>query len=267
MSTQSPQLRITQGKGIQTWHMGFAPVNALNPESLAELRAALSAAIADPMVAAVVLASDLKVFSAGADASWMANLLREKGPDGLVNEFNKIMDVFRQLCTEMRQAPLLIIAALGGHTLAGGLELAAACDLRYASNNERLQIGVPEMALFGALPSGGGGTQFIARLMGPNRALQFILNAAPISPKEALESGLVDKLCEPASVLSDAEAFAELVSARAGRIGVSAAKRAIFDGSELSLANAMTLDHAIHWDAMRRGNFRAGAAEFVRKFG
>ncbi|MBU7436198.1 enoyl-CoA hydratase/isomerase family protein [Paraburkholderia fungorum] len=266
-NTSTAGLRITTGQGIQTWHMGFAPVNALNPKSLAELRSALAAAIADKSLGAIVLTSDLKVFSAGGDASWMRSVLDEKGADGLVDDFNQIMDVFRQLCAEMRRSPLLIIAALNGHTLAGGLELAAACDLRHAANNDRLQIGVPEMSLFGAMPSGGGGSQFIARLMGPSGALQFILDAVPISPAAALENGLVDRLCNPESLLPDTEAFAEAMVAKAGRIGIAAAKRAIFEGTELPLMSAMTLDHAIHWDAMRRGNFRAGAVNFVKRFG
>lgn len=265
--TNTQDLRIIAGKGIQTWLMGFAPVNALNPHSLQRLRNALADANADTSVCAIVLASDLKVFSAGGDAAWMGELLRERGPDGLVDEFNRTMDVFRLLCMEIRQSPLMIIAALEGHALAGGLELAAACDLRYAADNDRLQIGVPEMALFGAMPSGGGGTQFITRLMGPSRAMQFILDAAPITPAQALAAGLVDRLCAPSDVLAEAQDFAEKMARRAGRIGLSAAKRSIFGGAELAIANAMCLDHALHWDAMRRGNFRMGAAEFVQKFG
>jgi enoyl-CoA hydratase/carnithine racemase len=262
-----PTIDVKAGPGFQTWSMALAPVNALNPASLKALKECLAAAEADPSVAAIVLTSGLKIFSAGGDASWMGQLLKERGPDGLVDQFNETMDTFREVCVALHRSPLLIIAALNGHTLAGGLELAAACDLRFVADSDRLQIGVPEMDLFGAMPSGGGGAQFIARLMGPTRALQFILNAKPIGPKAAFEAGLVDRLCEPATLLEQAEGFAQDVARKAGRIGVAAAKRAIFGGAELPLMSAMDLDRSVHWDNMRRGNFRAGATDFVKRFG
>ena len=105
--------------------------------------------------AVVVLTSGLKVFSAGADATWMAGEVQRDGMDALVETFVRTMDRFRALSLRLRQSPLLVVAALNGHTLAGGLELAAACDLGFCADDERLRIGVPEMDLFGAMPSGG----------------------------------------------------------------------------------------------------------------
>jgi len=263
-----PQKLIIETEGgTQTWRMNFAPVNALRPDFLNEMKQALQNAEADPGISAIVLTSQLRIFSAGGDAAWMGSVLNERGPEALVNEFNQAMDVFRDVCLSLRRSPLLIVAALNGHTLAGGLELAAACDLRFAADDERLQIGVPEMNLFGVLPSGGGGTQFIARLMGPSRALRFILEANSVSARQALENGLVDRLCPPDTLLEDTRRFALEIARKAGRIGISAAKRAIFGGSELPLENAMSLDHAVHWDAMRRGNFRNGAVDFVKRYG
>ena len=260
-------LDVTQVDGVQTWTMNFAPVNPLSPAFLDAMQAQIALTNADESVAAVVLTSGLRIFSAGGDAAWMGSVLEEAGPDGLVDRFNKLMDQFRAVCVALRQSPVLTIAALNGHTLAGGLELAAACDLRYCSTFERIQIGVPEMDLFGAMPTGGGGAQFLARIMGPTKALRFILNAKPISPTAAFEAGIVDVLCEPDKLLEEAQAFAGDVARKAGRIGVAAAKAAIFGGSELPLGAAMTLDRSIHWDAMRRGNFRPGVAAFVKSFG
>ena len=247
--------------------MKFGSVNPLNPAMLAALDAQLSKALADETVSAVVLTSGLKIFSAGGDATWMGQLLTEGGTPALIEAFNRAMDTFRELCIRIRRSPLLVIAALNGHTLAGGLELAAACDLRFAADAEKLQIGVPEMDLFGAMPSGGGGAQFIARLMGPSRALQFILDAKPVSPQAAYRLGLVDRLCPAESLLAEAEGFAAAVAKKAGRIGVHAAKRAILGGPELPLMEALELDRSVHWDAMRRGNFLPGAESFVRRFG
>ncbi len=266
-ATSISSLEVKEADGIQTWTMSFGSVNPLNPDFLGAFRTALENAIANDAISVIVLTSGLRVFSAGGDALWMAKQHAERGIDGLVDEFNRIMDDFRELCVAVRRSPLLVIASLNGHTLAGGLELAAACDLRFCANDDRIQIGVPEMDLFGAMPSGGGGVQFIARLMGASRALQFILDAKPVGPKDALELGLVDRLYAPENLLEKSEEFAKAVSRKAGRIGVSAAKRAILDGVELPLLSAMSLDRSIHWDAMRRGNFRTGVGSFIQRFG
>lgn len=260
-------LEVGQGEGYQIWKMSFAPVNALNPLLLASLDAQLSRAVEDETIAAVVLTSGLKIFSAGGDAGWMGQVLAERGPQGLVDEFNRTMDTFRELCVKLRRSPLLVIAALNGHTLAGGLELAAACDLRFSSNSERLQIGVPEMDLFGAMPTGGGGAQFLTRILGPSRALEFILEAKPVAPEAALRMGLVDRLYRPEELAAKSEEFAAAVAKKAGRIGVSAAKKSILGGWELPLQEALELDRSLHWDAMRRGNFQRGVGDFINRFG
>lgn len=260
-------LEVRAGAGFETFTMAFAPANAFDPQLLSALSCALDRAVADERIAVIVLTSGLRIFSAGGDAKWMGQQLAERGPQGLVTEFNSIMDQFRELCLKIHRSPVLVIAALNGHTLGGGLELAAACDIRFAADADRLQIGVPEMDLFGAMPSGGGGTQFITRLMGPSRALQFILDAKPVNPIYAYNIGLVDRLCDPAKLLADAEAFAADIAEKAGQIGVSACKRAVFDGSELPLSEAMELDRKLHWDAMRRGNFPKRAESFVKRFG
>lgn len=264
---RSGLLRVTERDGVQIWTMSHAPVNALSPELLGALDAAATAVQEREDIACVVLASDLRVFSAGGDAGWMADTLAEVGVDGLIERFNESMDHFRALCQRLRELPALVIAAIDGHALAGGLELAAACDLRFAGDAEGLQIGVPEMDLFGAMPSGGGGAQFLARLMGPARALEFILDAKPVSPARALEMGILERTVPAGTAQQVAEEFAVAVAAKAGRIGVRAAKRALFEGAVLPLADALAMDREIHWDAMRRGNFRRGAAVFAEKFG
>lgn len=259
---------ISAGAGIQTWKMNFVPVNQLNAATLAVLADAVKKTADDPSIAVVVLTSAIRVFSAGADASEMAAMAAQHGVGGgLVDQFNKTMDMFRELCIAIRRSPFLMIAALNGHTLAGGLELAAACDLQFAADSDKIQIGVPEMDLFGAVPSGGGGAQFLARLMGPSRALQFILDAKSIAPQAAYTAGLVDRLCAPESLLTEAEAFATAVAKKAGRIGVAAAKSAVLGGVELPLFDALQYDRSIHWDAMRRGNFVSGVGSFVARFG
>lgn len=266
MNTDTTPLEVHREHGFERWTLTNAPVNALSPDLLNALDAQLSATQADDSVAVVVLSSGLSVFSAGADATWMAEQAQQLGIDGLIEEFVRTMDRFRALCERMRRSPVLFIAALNGHTLAGGLELAVACDLRYAADNDRIKIGVPEMDLFGAMPSGGGGVQFLARLLTPSRALHFVLDAKPVSPREAYAIGLVDRIANPDELLADAESFAAAVAAKAGRTGVSAAKRAILTGAELPIYEALEFDRALHWDALRRGNFARGVQSFVDQF-
>jgi enoyl-CoA hydratase/carnithine racemase len=146
------------------------------------------------------------------------------------------------------------------------LELAASCDLRFAADVDKIKIGVPEMELFGNMPDGGGGVQFIARLMGPSRALAFILDAGPVTPRNAFDLGLVDRLCEPAGLVAEAEAYGRDVARRAGRDGVSTAKKAVFGGVELSLSDALDYDRALHWDKVRRGDFAGTVQDFVARF-
>jgi enoyl-CoA hydratase len=265
-TTTNGLMEVRVEQGYRVWSLGAAPVNALSPELLSDLESALDDAVADDTTSVVVLTSSLKVFSAGADATWMAGLVEREGMDVLVETFVRTMDRFRALSLRLRQSPLLVVAALNGHTLAGGLELAAACDLRFCADDERLRLGVPEMDLFGAMPSGGGGVQFLARLMPPSRALEFILEAKPVSPQWALENSLVDRIYPTMELLPATERFAAEVAGKAGRIGVAALKRAVLGGVELPLYEALELDRALHWDAVRRGNFRKGVQSFVDQF-
>jgi enoyl-CoA hydratase/carnithine racemase len=247
--------------------MSFAPVNAIDPAFLTAFESALDAALAEDSTAVVVLASGLRVFSAGADATWMKEVVTAHGAQALLDEFKRTMDRFRALCIRMRRSDILFVAALGGHTLAGGLELAAACDLRFAADHERIQLGASEMKLFGVMPSGGGGAQFIARLMGPARALEFILEAENVTPERARELGLVERLYAPDELLAETEAFARKVAARAGRVGIDAAKRSILDATTLPFYEGIEVDRVVHWDSMRRGGFLPGVEAFVKQFG
>lgn len=266
MEQHGPALAVADHGPVRQWTMQLAPVNAINADMLDAFEAALDEASRDQQVAAVVVDSGLKVFSAGADATWMARTVDSIGLQGLLDDFNATMDRFRAVCLRLRQAPFLVIAALDGHALAGGLELAAACDLRLCADNPGLRLGVPEMDLFGCLPSGGGGAQFLVRLLGPSRALEFILSAKPISPARAFEIGLADRLCLAGQVSSQALEFAHEVAGKAGRIGVTCAKRAIFGAGELPLSSALPLDGVLHWDTMRRGNFLAGVEAFATRY-
>jgi len=243
------------------------PVNALNPELAAAFEERLDATLANDEVSVVLLESGLKVFSAGADATWIAAVVKEKGASGLVDDFKATLDRFRGIWQRMRESDVLFVACIGGHAIAGGLELAAACDLRFAADDDAIKIGASEMKLFGVMPSGGGGTQYISRLMGPARALAFLLEAEPCSPKRAVDLGLVERLCPAEELHASAQAFGSTLAKRAGRVGLNAAKRLTLDAAALPLGQALEFDASVHWDSMRRGGFVPGVDAFVARFG
>jgi enoyl-CoA hydratase/carnithine racemase len=160
------------------------PANAYNYAFLREFASAIDDARADDNIGAVVVASALeRFFSAGADlGAFAAGSPRQRFTTALLAH-----EVFRK----MEQTPLVFIAAIAGHCLGGGLELALACDLRFAAEGE-YRLGLPEVGS-GLFP-GSGGTQRLPRLVGMSRGLDLIVNATTLKPAEAKEIGLVDRL-------------------------------------------------------------------------
>jgi enoyl-CoA hydratase/carnithine racemase len=122
----------------------------------------------------------------------------------------------------------------------GGCELTLACDIRIMAEGDFL-IGLPEMSL-GIIP-GAGGTQRMARALGPAKAIELILEARPLPPDEALAAGLVHRTVPAERLLEEAHATAERL-ARRSPLTVGAAKRAVYDGSSRSLSDGMHLERA-----------------------
>lgn len=166
------------------------PVNSHDAPFLREFGSVIDDLRFDEGIRAVVVTSASgKFFSAGADIKeFEAGSARRRAMMSLLGH-----EVFRK----MEQTPLVFLACITGHCLGGGLELALACDLRFASAGG-YRIGLPEVKL-GLLP-GAGGTQRLPRLVGLSRAIDLILTGAVLSPQEALDQGLVDR------VFPDAEA-------------------------------------------------------------
>ena len=160
------------------------PANSYDYEFLRELGAAIDEARWDDGVRALVVASSSeKFFSAGADVgAFQAGSERQRAMTALLAH-----EVFRKF----EHTPMVVIAAIGGHCLGGGFELALACDLRYAAEGE-YRLGLPETSL-GLFP-GSGGTQRLPRLVGLAKGLDLIATARTLTPVEAHDLGLVDRL-------------------------------------------------------------------------
>ena len=153
-----------------------------------------------------------------------------------------------------------MLAAVNGHCLAGGLELALACDLRIASENAT--FGLPEVTR-GMLP-GAGGTQRLPRLVGPERALDLILTGRRIDAPEAERMGLVTRVV-PQAELRDAALAVARVIAENGPLAVRAAKAAVWRGLDLPLEEGLRLEQLIAEPIRQSEDAREGPRAFLEK--
>src|SRR2546421_5593242 len=157
------------------------PANSYDKAFMDELDAAIEEARRDDAVRAILLRSaNEKFFSAGADVSVFAK-------SGL-DEQNAFVVCANEAMGKFESTPKVVVAAINGHCLGGGLEMALCCDFRIAAEGS-YRIGLPEVTL-GLLP-GTGGTQRPPRLIGRQKALDFMLRGATITPQEAPPAGLL----------------------------------------------------------------------------
>jgi enoyl-CoA hydratase/carnithine racemase len=151
-----------------------------------------------------------------------------------------MLERFHELFLRMNRVGATFVAAIDGSALGGGCELSLACDLRYMSDGDFV-IGQPEI-LLGIIP-GGGGTQRLARLLGSGKALELVLEGTALSPREALEIGLVNRVIAAERLLDEAVETAHRL-ARRPRVAVAAAKRAVYDGGSAGLAQGLHVERA-----------------------
>jgi enoyl-CoA hydratase len=154
--------------------------------------------------------------------------------------------------------PRFVIAAVAGYALGGGCELALACDYRIAGT--RAVFGQPEV-LLGTLP-GGGGTQRLARLVGPSRAKELCLTGRQVDAEEALRIGLADEVVPNDEVNARALALAA-ECARGAVLAQALAKRAIDDGLSRSLADGLRLEQELFTESFRTNDSQIGVKSFL----
>lgn len=228
-------------------------LNALNSEVLSELADSLLDLELDAEVKAVVLtgAGD-KAFVAGADIAEMV----EMTPSAAVEFSRKGQQVM--LFIERMKKP--VIAAVNGFALGGGLELALACDFIYAS--ERAKLGLPEVTL-GIMP-GFGGTQNLARAIGPKRASEIVYSGKMFSAQKLLAWGLVNEVFVAEELLSKAQETAALI-AKNGSLGVAAAKDVMAYGLDMSRAEGCKYESACFGNLFDTQDQREGMTAFLEK--
>jgi enoyl-CoA hydratase/carnithine racemase len=233
--------------GVVVLRLDNPKVNALSTALLRELETIANVLHDDPPGAVVVTGGE-RVFAAGADVSEF----------GGSDQARIVGAHFREALDAVTAIPRTVIAAIAGYALGGGCELALACDIRVAS--DRAKLGQPEI-LLGIIP-GGGGTQRLARLVGPARAKDMILTGRQVDAEEALRIGLVDRVVPHGELHERAlELAGEL--ARGALTAQSMAKLAIDEGLEGSLAKGLALEHDLFVEVADTEDAAIGVASFL----
>jgi enoyl-CoA hydratase/carnithine racemase len=243
---------VSVAEGIATIRLDRPPMNALNAAIQEELRDAATAVSADDSVRAVIVYGGEKVFAAGADIKEMAAMsyadMAVRAPE-LSSAFDSIARI-----------PKPVVAAVNGYALGGGCELALACDWRVAAEDAKL--GQPEINL-GVIP-GAGGTQRLARLVGPARAKDLVMSGRMVTAAEALAMGLVDRVVPAAEVYDAArELVARYVTGPAAAL--RAAKAAVDGGLSMDLASGLAWESQLFAGLFATSDRAEGMAAFVEK--
>ena len=227
-------------------------LNALNPEVLADLKAAFEGIDQNTVRCVVLTGAGEKSFVAGADIGSMSTMTKAEG-----EAFGKLgNDIFLMIET----FPLPVIAAVNGFALGGGNELAMSCDIRLCSDNA--VFGQPEVGL--GITPGFGGTQRLARLVGMGMAKQMVYSALNIKADEALRIGLVNAVYPQAELMDAALKLAAKIAKNAP-IAVRNCKKAMNEGIALPMADAVVVEEKLFGDCFETHDQVEGMQCFLSK--
>ncbi|WAX77845.1 enoyl-CoA hydratase/isomerase family protein [Streptomyces sp. KMM 9044] len=222
-------VHLEVAEGVGTLRLDRPPMNALDAAMQDRLKELAEEITRRDDVRAVVVHGGEKVFAAGADIKEMQAM----DHTAMVLRARALQDSF----TAVARIPKPVVAAVAGYALGGGCELALCADFRIAGESARL--GQPEI-LLGLIP-GAGGTQRLARLIGPSRAKDLIFTGRQVKADEALALGLVDRVVPAAEVYEQAHAWAARL-AKGPAIALRAAKEAVDTGLETDIDTGLTVE-------------------------
>ncbi len=208
---------------IATITLNHPPANTWNLAMMQEFGKCLDQVVANDQVRVVIITGGGTMFSGGFDVKDAANA-------------GKTSPLGRETWMRVDRFPKPVIAAVNGFALGGGLELAMSCHFIIMSNGPKTKVGLTELNL-GIIP-GWGGTQRLPRLVGRSKALDMIFFSKMLSPEEALEAGLVNKLSAPETLMQDALAFAGAIAKRppiAVRCVLNAMSTGMYEGLDAGL--------------------------------
>ena len=233
--------------GVAVVTLSNGKVNALSSAVVARL-GEIAAELTESPPGAVVVTGGERIFAAGADISEFG------GPDeavGITAGFHAALDAIAAV-------PRFVIAAVSGYALGGGCELALACDYRIVG--DRAVFGQPEI-LLGTIP-GGGGTQRLARLVGPSRAKELCITGRQVAADEAVRIGLADEQV-PGEELDDRALALAAECARGAVLAQALAKQAIDDGLSTSLADGLRIEREAFVESFRTDDSQVGVRSFL----
>lgn len=242
--------------GIAILELSNPPVNSYSYESLQELdQAILKARLDDDVHVLILRGKGEKFFSAGADINMLA---------GKSTSFRYYFALYGQeVLLRLEHTPKLVIAAINGHAVGGGLEISMACDIRIAKKDAG-RMGVAEINL-GVIP-GMGGTQRLPRLVGRGRALELATTGRTIIFEEALEMGLVNHIYEPESFFEQVLAYArQFTVPNKASFAVGRVKRAMAVGMETSLEDGLAFEREVLYQAFASHDADEGLSAYKEK--
>ena len=227
-------------------------LNALNSQVLEELDKTLDNININKIKALIITGSGEKSFVAGADIGEMSKLTKKEGK----NFGKKGNDIFRKL----EKFPIPVIAAINGFALGGGCEIAMSCDIRICSENA--VFGQPEVSL--GITPGFGGTQRLARIVGPGMAKQIIFTGKTINAKEALRIGLVNEIFAQNELLTEAKKIAQDIQKNIPN-AVKNSKKAINDGLQVDIDKAIEIEENLFGNCFENNEQIEAMNNFLHK--
>ncbi|GAC1548205.1 MAG: enoyl-CoA hydratase-related protein [Herpetosiphon sp.] len=228
-------------------------LNALNGATISELLAALGEMHADRDVRVIVITGNGRAFAAGADI----NELRALGTATDARELATRSHTLGQLMSQLRQP---VIAAINGFAFGGGLELALACDIRFAADSAKL--GLPEVTL-GIMP-GWGGTQRLARVVGSGMAKLMMMTGEPVTAEQALTMGLVERVVPLDALLAATRDVATRI-ASLPPISIASIKQVVNQGLNMPLDQGNALEAALFGELAMTADAKEGTSAFLEK--
>lgn len=260
MSTQAAEktelVRYRVEDGVAVMELCDPPANTYTHEMMRQLdEAILKARFDDSVHVIVITGAGEKFFCAGANIK----MLSEVTP-----QFKYFFCLHaNETLNRLEQTPKLVIGALNGHTVGGGLEIAMACDIRIAKKNAG-KVGLPEVSL-GVLP-GTGGTQRFSRIVGRSKSIELMVTGESFSMEKALELGIVNQIFEGEDFMGQVMTYAkQFTPPNKAALAVGRIKRSVQSGLEISFQEALSLERELQQQLFQSHDAKEGLDAYVNK--
>lgn len=242
-------------EGICTLTLNQPPANCYSHQMMLELDRAILDARFDDDIHVIVITGTDKFFCAGADISMLGDVTSSFKYNFCLHSNETLM--------RLEQTPKLVVAAINGHCVGGGLEVALACDLRIAKRNSG-KIGMPEVKL-GVLP-GTGGTARLTRLVGKSTAMELMISGRLLSFDDAQQLGIIHQTIDDNNFLQSAHAYAKkFTPPYAAPMAIAHIKRSIQSGENMSLSDHLALERELQQRLFDSSDAHEGILSYLEK--